>query len=364
MFWDQKSYGDEGPGPDYFKDWVCEYLYVGKEICPNTYRLHYQGYVRFANPRALGGVRKLFTHTITTMAGKQGYAGKWFACKGTEAQNVRYCSKDEDLIIEWGDREADLEPDKEQGKRTDIANVRQMISEGKGMLDIVSTVNSAQAIKVAETMLKYLEPGRSWMPEVIWIYGPTGVGKSKYAFDHCVDPWVSGETGKWFEGYDGHEDVIFDDFRGDFCKFHVLLRLLDRYPYRIEVKGSSRQFLARRIFITSCHPPHEVYKDRAGEDLAQLGRRISQIIKMVSDSVTLCMPGTKIGLEPSDTLIAPERGPAQEVGGNTSPDPLATTSLEGGAAPTYLEEGKCARAHAPDLYCDECINYDELLEKL
>lgn len=92
------------------------------------------------------------------------------------------------------------------------------------------------------------------------------------------EAWVSGVDGKWFEGYDGHEDVIFDDFRGDFCKLRVLLRLLDRYEYRVEVKGSSRQFLAKNIVITSCYSPTQVYKNNGdGENINQLVRRITEI---------------------------------------------------------------------------------------
>ncbi|QMW68627.1 replication-associated protein [Torentivirus zocris] len=360
MFFDIDKMGPRGPEAKYFEDWECEYLYVGLESCPTSGRLHYQGYVRFANPRALNGVRSLFTHTITGDNGKQKYPGHWEACKGTEEQNVKYCSKESDLIIEWGQSEADLKPDKNQGKRNDIKAVRQMISEGKGMLEVVSEVNSAQAIKIAETMLKYLEPERSWMPEVYWIYGPTGVGKSKLAFSQCERPWVSGETGRWFEGYDAHEDVIFDDFRGDFCKFHVLLRLLDRYPYRIEVKGASRQFLAKRIFITSYHPPHLVYKDRGNEDLAQLGRRICKIIHLLSDSEARSMPGKKIGLEPSDKELIPELGPEQKVGGNTTETPLTPPVFQGAPPPTMFYEGpkrtECSKPHADNLYCKDCVN--------
>lgn len=310
-----------GPGKDYFGDnWECEYLIVGYEICPKSNRPHYQGYVRFANPRALSGVRKLFTHTVTLDDNKQGYPGHWTPCKGTEAQNFNYCTKAEDIIVEFGIKESSPEVAeyKHQGKRNDIDLARNMIKAGAGMHEITNIVPSYQAMKCAEMMLKYMEVTRNWQPEIFWIWGPTGVGKSKFAFDQCKDPWVSGDTGKWFEGYDAHEDVIIDDIRGDFCKFHVLLRLLDRYPYRIEVKGGSRQFLAKRIFITSCHPPHKVYKDRGGEDLKQLGRRIAKIIFIESLTVAWEQPGSDIGIEPAIRFIVPAQRAAQEVGGNTT----------------------------------------------
>ncbi|QMW68776.1 replication-associated protein [Torentivirus aristcris] len=360
MFWN----GEE-PGASYFDDWEVEYIYVGKELCPETKRDHYQGYVRFPNPRALGGVRKLFTHTVKLPSGRDGYPGHWEACKGSEADNVKYCSKDGVLVVEAGDSEKTANDVKQQGKRSDIIAVRQLIQAGARMHEIVSTVNSYQAIKVAETMLKFLEPGRDWVPEVYWIYGPTGTGKSKFAFGSCADPWISGKDGKWFEGYDAHEDVIFDDFRQDFCAFHILLRLLDRYPYRVEIKGASRQFLARRIFITSCHPPDKVYP-LSGEDLGQLGRRISQIIYMPNLGEAYSRPGSGIGLEPSDCFVIPERGPEQKVWGNTTgpevPDdvgPEAPALARTQTGFTQVPEHKCSVAHGADVVCDDCEPEDE-----
>lgn len=349
--WCFTMYYDKEPGADYFGDnWECDYLIVGKEICPETKREHYQGYVRFPNPRALTGVRKLFTHKVRTAAGGLGYPGHWTPCKGTETDNFNYCSKENNIVIEWGAREDDPDAaeDKHQGKRNDIKRVRELIQGGAGMKEVVETINSAQAIKIAETMLKYIEPGRSWMPEVIWLYGPTGTGKSKLAFELCPDAWVSGETGRWFEGYDAHEDVILDDFRGDFCKFHVLLRLLDRYPYRVEVKGASRQFLAKRIVITSCHPPHLAYGTRKDEDIRQLGRRIGKIIHLERLGVAWEQPGSEIGLEPSVRFVIPERGPEQEVGGNTTPTPATALPTPGGCTPTSYPTP-----------CDECEGVDE-----
>jgi len=88
-------------------------------------------------------------------------------------------------------------------------------------------------------------------------------------------PRLHWTTNKWWEGYDAHENVIIDDMRGDFCKFHELLRMLDRYAYRIETKGGSRQFRAKTIIITSCYSPTEMFDTR--EDIQQLLRRIDEI---------------------------------------------------------------------------------------
>lgn len=132
-----------------------------------------------------------------------------------------------------------------------------------------------QSMRCAEMMLKYFEKGRDFQPEVRWYHGSTGSGKTRAALEEFPDAWVSGKDGKWFDGYDAHEVAVFDDFRKDFCTFHVLLRLLDRYPFRIEHKGGSRQFLARVIIVTCPWAPDVLYDNRSQEDIGQLMRRIT-----------------------------------------------------------------------------------------
>ena len=84
-------------------------------------------------------------------------------------------------------------------------------------------------------------------------------------------------TARWWDGYDAHENVIIDDMRKDFCKFHELLRYLHEHPFHVETKGGTRQFLARNIVITSCYSPDQLFETR--EDINQLLRRIDEIRK-------------------------------------------------------------------------------------
>lgn len=73
--------------------------------------------------------------------------------------------------------------------------------------------------------------------------------------------------------------MIIDDYRADFCKFSELLRLLDRYPYQIQIKGGTRNLLAKRIFITSPKCPLDIWENRTEEELGQLTRRITKITR-------------------------------------------------------------------------------------
>jgi len=260
-----------------YEAWGASYVIYGREICPTTKREHHQGYAEWPSNKRLNAL-KLIDGSI-----------HWEKRKGSADEAIGYCMKD-GAFTEIGER-----PVREPGKRTDISKVREMVAEGKGMGDIVDVCNSFQALRFGEKLLQYKELKRTWKPEVYWFYGPTGSGKTRRASDEAgANAWWSGRDLKWWQGYDAHEHIIIDDFRGDFCTFHELLRILDEYPYLIECKGGSRQLLAKKIWITCPYHPAAVYH-KSTEEVAQLLRRITRIN---------FLPGIWEGME---------------VGGNTAP---------------------------------------------
>lgn len=110
---------------------------------------------------------------------------------------------------------------------------------------------------------------------VFW--GSTGTGKSRRAWEeaglgaYCKDP-----RSKFWCGYTAEEDVVIDEFRGGIDISH-LLRWFDRYPVRVEIKGSSRPLCARRIWITSNLDPRYWYPDVDDMTLNALLRRLAVI---------------------------------------------------------------------------------------
>lgn len=66
-------------------------------------------------------------------------------------------------------------------------------------------------------------------------------------------------TIKWWDGYNGQAVVIIDDFRyasvADHGGLSYLLRILDRYDTKIEIKGGVRTFLAEYVIITCPFSP-------------------------------------------------------------------------------------------------------------
>lgn len=241
-----------------------EYIYFGYEIAPTTGTPHLQGYVRFKTKKRLQTIKNAWnmpTIHLETM-------------KGTKGQNAKYCSKDGKIYErgEWVD---------EQGKRTDLDTCRTLAIES-GMRAVSATCN-LQQIKVAEKYLTYNEECRDWKPKVTWIWGSSGSGKSRKAREITGndDCFTKNDGTIWWDGYDGHEFVIIDDFRASWWSLTEMLSLLDRYEKRVQFKGGWRQFRPKTIIITCIFPPDKVYSHITEEPLEQLLRRIDNIIHLV-----------------------------------------------------------------------------------
>lgn len=80
----------------------------------------------------------------------------------------------------------------------------------------------------------------------------------------------------WWDGYDGQETVLLDDYTG-WLPMAVLLRLLDRYPMTGQVKGGQTWLRMKTIIITSNFGYQEWYKDPTTRFLDALQRRIHTI---------------------------------------------------------------------------------------
>jgi len=193
--------------------------------------------------------------------------------RGTEAQCIAYCSKEASRAGDPFRFGSASRP----GRRVDLEIIKEKVLR-TGRID-VETIDqcSYQDLRFAELLRKYSKMKRDWSVTVLWFHGSSGSGKTRKAYEMYPKAWMSSRSLKWWDGYDGEEEVIVDDFRRDFCTFHELLRILDRYPFRCEVKGGSVQLLAKVIVITCPWAPDVLYQSRTAEDLGQLMRRITEV---------------------------------------------------------------------------------------
>lgn len=200
--------------------------------------------------------------------------------RGTPAQSVVYCSKDDAEPFTWGELP-------EPGKRNDIAEACSAILSGSTMRDLALKHGPA-VVKFSRGFTTYkslIQAPRdvSEPPTVYWLYGSTGTGKTRsaWAFANALYPdsiWTMSDSLNWFDGYDGQAAVILDDFRSKGLKFNFFLKLLDRYPLSVPFKGGFVNWIPKLIIITSPNDICTTFSKRAEhipEDLEQLARRIT-----------------------------------------------------------------------------------------
>jgi len=118
-------------------------------------------------------------------------------------------------------------------------------------------------------------------------YGCTGSGKYlKLTLGKSHRAWSEAGIGayskcprtKFWDGYQAQVNIVIDEFRGGIDVAH-LLRWFDKYPVRLEIKGSSRPSYVERVWITSNLHPESWYPDLDSTTTAALMRRLN-IVEM------------------------------------------------------------------------------------
>jgi len=198
--------------------------------------------------------------------------------RGKPFDSLKYCTKQDTDAFCKGEMP-------QEGKRNDLHDAINALKEGGTLTSIVKSDDVGLAAAVARyskglaMISSMLKPRRSEPPLVIWLSGETGVGKTRsaVALADRIAPdnyWLSAGSLRWFDGYDGHAIAIFDDLRTKHAEFSFLLRLLDRYPLRVEFKGGFIDWVPSIIIVTAPKTPTHMWSLRNDEDKHQLERRI------------------------------------------------------------------------------------------
>lgn len=254
----------------------CTFVVYQLEMCPDTGRLHYQGYLELSQQVRL-------TH-LQSFEGLEG--AHWEPRRGTQEQAILYCEKQESRLDgPWRHGSP-----KHQGERTDLLAIQKRIKEGASSLEIADDY-FGQWIRYNKAFSNYkrlkTQP-RDFKSVVILIVGPAGTGKSRFAHrlihylgpDHYKLP--DKHTGLWCDDYAGQHTFFIDEMDGDRMRPKFFNELCDRYECILPAHGGfGNQFTSRYIVIVSNYLPKFWWRKRNGEQLKQTMRRIDVIIPML-----------------------------------------------------------------------------------
>jgi len=229
----------------------------GEEICPTTGTPHIQGYVSLDSPMSMKIMKQYLPRANLRVA------------NGSDKDNLVYCSKDATNIYQIG------EPSEGQGKRNDIHELVLKIKNKEITMEEVMFDYPELYVRYSRSIEKYfnimLKP-RDQPPKVFWRWGLAGTGKTRYCIEKHPDHYIKDNT-PWWDGYTQQEAIIIDDFDNT-IPYRTLLRMIDRYQYPAQVKGSYVQVNSPYIYITCEFSPYRYWQ---GNELAQVLRRLTSI---------------------------------------------------------------------------------------
>lgn len=235
---------------DYLSKLECKYIVYGHEVAPTTGTPHLQGYVSFKSPISELSARKKLPGCHVLVA------------KGSPAENFTYTTKEGRDIVERGVRPMSQE------EKGDANSDRWKRAREQAMSGDLSSIDDELFIKYQRTFERIRDQSKpkpvTLSPETrhVWLYGPPGTGKSRLAREMAPNAYIKEPESKWWDQYEGQEDVIIDDFD----KFQVkqggsMKRWMDIYPFQAEIKGSITLIRPKRIIVTSNYKPDQIWDD-------------------------------------------------------------------------------------------------------
>ncbi len=222
------------------------------------------------------------------------------ASKGTSQENRDYLLKEgkwekdkkketnlPDTFEEWGEL-----PNERPGHRTDLADIMEMVKEGATNSEILESNsnilwNASKIDYIRQVFLldKFKSVYRNM--EVTYIYGETGVGKTrgimeKHGYENVY--MVSSYKKNPFDGYSGQDILLFDEYRSHFDTAEIL-RYLDGYPLMLPCRYNDKVACFTKVYITSNIPLEQQYNNLQKDEFESFKsflRRITYVVEYMN----------------------------------------------------------------------------------
>lgn len=254
-----------------------EMAVISLECGKESGRLHWQGALKFSQPKSLNQLRQMPWHNGTASFKKK---------TGSPGQFFNYCRKEHPAATRYNDGtfvdgpwyfpseehiDAHLEKCGEQGKRTDIHDYVSAISAGATAAEL--------AVSFPVQHLKFYRGGIQLRKDlglnrvrnvpsirVIALVGNPGTGKTHWLLNNVgTGPnvfWKS-DNSKWWDGItQEHSTIVLNDFDSSTMKLGELKRLFDTGPFPVQSKGSVTQVLATTFYVSMNRHPKKLYSGK------------------------------------------------------------------------------------------------------
>jgi len=269
------------PVNDKVSYYVCQL-----EKCPDTGRIHLQGYMQFKSRRRYESVAEFW--------GVDCHAAPAY---GSDIHNHAYCTKDDSRVggpWEKGTRRP-MPGRRAETKITldDLINYCRENGVSRAYCDPKYQVLMLQYGKrLREMELEWIRADNNKVRsvEVTVIIGPPGSGKTPkaaelaggwgalYRLPPCKDPIP------WFDGYNGQKILLIDELKPEQYDWSWLLQILEGYPMQVPVKGAMVIPRWTKVYITSNFRIEQWY-DGNKYDLRALRKRIHHQLFMDNNNI-------------------------------------------------------------------------------
>ena len=239
----------------------CRYIVLGKEVglfgTP-----HIQGFVVMHKAVRMSAMKKV------------NLRAHWESARGSAQQAAEYCKKDGDY---WEKGDCPLQQGASEVVRWESSKT--MAREGK-----IDDIPADIYIRYYRTLKEIAKDHMVQPPDAedvtgVWIYGAPGVGKSRKARIDYPKAYLKMQN-KWWDGYQGEEFVILDDFDSKELGHHLKI-WADRYAFLAETKGGAVAIRPKKFVITSNYAPDD---SRFGwdKDMVEAIKRRFMIVHMTN----------------------------------------------------------------------------------
>lgn len=228
-------------------DWPrCTYLVYQRELCPTTFREHFQGYAEFD--------RQIPFSVLHTYEGLT--TAHFETRQGTQKQAIDYCTKTETRLDGpwfWGE-------EKKPGVNQRLFDAANDLQDGK-TLHAVQIAYPDITIKHPNGLAKLAQAHavpRSEHTICFVFYGAGGTGKTTFA--HKLASYLGTRTyvlpaakgsGLYWDGYQQGDVVIIDEFKGNRMQPTEFNMLVDKVPHKVPIHGNTTEFNSKYIIITT-----------------------------------------------------------------------------------------------------------------